>query len=77
MNVLHAHTSTATWGIYHDLRQKPLTVLLRDTFDDVEGNGSFEIKGVGSSIDKGDLGATAASLPCGMNGVGVGTTIFN
>jgi hypothetical protein len=50
---------------------------LRDTFDIVEGNGSFETKGAGSSIDKGDLGPTTASFACGMNGVGVGTTIFN
>ena len=77
VNVLHEHTSTATWGIYHALRQKPLTVLSRDTFDNAEGNGNFKTKGVGSSIDKGDLGATAASVAYRMNGVRVSTTIFN
>jgi hypothetical protein len=62
-------------GTYCALRQKPLTVLVRDAFI-AEGNGSLETSAVGSSIDIGDFGSIVEGLTCDRYGVrGVGTII--
>lgn len=54
-------------GIHCALRQKPLTVLVRDAFI-AEGSGSLETTAVGSS-NIGDFGSIVEGLACGRYGV--------